>query len=274
MRMKLLLTACLATGFCSTISAQEPGMAFDGKASTAEFNTSMELAEFDKEQEQEQDEEAIEAAKEVYKTISESIAEGEWESASELMTEKTRDAFCVEVVMMALVVANTEFPPNIPGMSDFKDDIQDVIEDLGLDELDIDVDSVIQKGGGEDADPSDLKTISEENEKNIIAALDKDGERWKMVNSLWEVESESPFNANPLAGGEVTETELDGDACILTISAKSGGGGMRVMVPPTIIRIEKTDAGWKYAGRDAERTQAAMEKFMEGMQNGRGGPDF
>lgn len=279
--------------FAKKVDADE-----NGEISESEFESRMEklaaiqeMAAGDQEDEKAEeksddshqgDEEATEAAEGAFKSLVEAIEEEDWESASAKMTKEACDDFCFETVMMALAMAEMELPAQIPGLSDAKEELEDVVDTFGLDELDIDVDSMIQmEMGGQEADEEEkeeMEAEQDEQKKTVMEALDKDGKRWEIIGAIWDAQSNSPFHMSPLAG-EVDETELDGDVCFLTVTAKppAAGGGVQiqVMAPPSIIRIEKTDDGWKYGGRDPERTQKAMEEFMEEMQgmNG-GGPDF
>ena len=187
--------------------------------------------------------------------------------------------------MMAIAMAEMELPAQIPGLSDAKEELEDVVDTFELDKLEIDVDSMIQMeiGGPGEQDEEEMKEMEakqDEQKKKVIDALDKDGKRWEIIGAIWDAQSNSPFHMSPLAG-EVDESEMDGDVCFLTVTAKppAAGGGVQiqVMAPPSIIRIEKTKDGWKYGGRDPERTQKAMEKFMKEMQDMGGignGPDF
>lgn len=278
--------------FAKKVDADE-----NGEISEEEFGARMEklaaiqeMAEGDQEEENsdhshEGDEEEIEAAEASFKELMEAVEEENWDAASKKMTKEACDDFCFETVMMAIAMAEMELPAEIPGLSDAKDELADVVETFELDQLDIDVNSMIQMevGGMDDEDDEERKEMEaeqEEQKKTVMEALDKDGNRWKVIAAIWEAQSNSPFHMSPLAG-KIDESEMDGDVCFLTVVSKppAAGGGIQiqVMAPPSIVRIEKTDDGWKYGGRDPERTQKAMEKFMEEMQGGGfggGGPDF
>lgn len=231
------------------------------------------------------DDEAVEAAEELFKNLMKAVEDEEWETAASKMTKEARDDFCFETVMMALAFSEMELPAQIPGLSDAKEEIEDVVDTFELNKLDIDVEAMIQMemgapGEGDDEEDEDMEAKQAEQKETVIQALDKDGKRWEIIGAIWDAQSSSPFHMSPLAG-EIKESELEGDVCFLTVAAKppAAGGGVQieVMAPPSIIRIEKTDEGWKYAGRDLERTQKAMEEFMEGMQGMGGigaGPDF
>ncbi len=231
------------------------------------------------------DEEAIEAAEKAFQGIVKSVSDEDWNAVGEKMTKEACDDFCYETVMMAVAFAGMDMPADVPGIADLQDELQDVVDTFGLDELDLDVDSMMQMemgdGGADEDSPEkeEMDAKQEEEKKKVIAALDKDGKRWEVIAAIWDAQSESPFQMSPLAG-EVEESELDGEVCYLTVVVKpdmpGGGGGvqMQIMSPPSIIRIEKTDKGWMYGGRDDERTQAAMEEFMEEMQGMGGGADF
>lgn len=270
----------------------------NGEISQEEFDSRMEklaaMQEMDGAQEQPEEksddshqgaDEDIDAAKATFNKIVESVKDEDWKAASAKMTPEARDDFCFEAVMMAVAFAEMDMPQQIPGISDLQDELQDVVDTFELGELDLDVDSMMQmEMGGETPEEDtpemeELETKQKEEKEKVLKAIDKDGKRWEVIGAIWDAQSNSPFHMSPLAG-EIEESELDGDVCYLTVVVKpempGGGGGaqIQVMAPPSIVRIEKTEEGWMYAGRDEERTRKAMEEFMEGMGGMDGGPDF
>jgi hypothetical protein len=225
--------------------------------------------------------EDIEAAEEAYKKISELIGEKSWEALPEHMTEKACDDFCSETVMMGLAFAKMEMPMQIPGLSEAKDDVTEVIETYGLDELDIDITTMMKmRVQTDEEDDEDLEAPKKdkraEAKTKILAAIDEDDRRWEIVAAVWEAQSSSPLMISAV-NGEIKETELDDDVCFLTIKMKppeAAGGGIQIQIqsPPSIVRMEKVDESWTYAGRDPERTERAMKEFMQNLNLGRGRP--
>lgn len=226
-----------------------------------------------------QDEAAIKAASDAYSSIGDLIEEKKWEQVGELMTDEAVKDFCFQNVMMGLAVAEMDLPMEIPGLVDAKDAAQEVVDVYGLDKLGLDPSSImkVEINMGDEGDDKEKSIPDGDSEKTkdqkqiVLEHLDKDGKRWEIVGALWKAQSGSPFMLNPIAG-EIDDANQEDTSVFLTIKmTPSGDAGIQIQAPPTVIKMEKGEEGWQYAGRDSERSQKLMKEFMKKMEGMRGG---
>ena len=219
-----------------------------------------------------------------FKQIQSLVIKEEWESAAKLMTKQAADETAVGVVNLALSIAEIDPPVSIPQLDDAKQAITEALEINELDKLGIDIEPAFKLRFGGPGEPEDheedeevTSKSSEDNNKVILAALEKSGNRWDVVAELSDAISSSPFGIQTL-NGNVVDEDIDGDKSTLKVKHAPPQGGNRggmihIHGPPRFLNFVKQGSTWKYAGINEKKTAQAREEFSQQMPN-QGNDDF
>lgn len=213
------------------------------------------------------------------KTLNTHMKEGEWSKVQELMSEKAWDKYCQSLVRRCVSLTKIEVDIPIPGIDEAKDAISEVLEQHGLDELEVEDGFKLQIGSADDEEEEEDGDEDESDEEEslkddpIIKALDKDDNRVEIVESLFQAQMQSPFNMSVFNGKVIELEKAEGEAGRFFVKVEpqiqerdEGGTRFRMVSPPVIVIVEKSDDVWVYAGVDSKRTSEAMKDF-----NPRGG---
>ena len=233
--------------------------------------------------------------KKSYEKMAALIRKRKLDEAAKMMTQQGADEFAVSQVVSAFGLTEMDIPVPVPEIEETIDEIEDVIVRHKLDELGVDpssmfrvqmsVDEFGDESDSQDDKPAVGKTKESKQKPNsmeekvksmnskIIQGIDKNGKRWQIVGDLLKAKSGSPFDMLQLAG-KVQDIELKEKVAYLEITPESSsngdGGGVvfQMVAPPTIIRMIRSDQGWKFDGTDHKRTRKAIDEFMKNQNFG------
>ena len=206
------------------------------------------------------------AASEAYQNIGKLVDDGDWETISQRMTEEGRILFGRNTVRSALVISkmNIKTPVPMKVFDDTKAAITEVLQEYGLDKIAPQKRRNDEEGEEEEGEEEEEPADSKEPNELIDEALDKDGKRWEIIQAISEARAGSPFAG--LLNNNVIGAEADGsDAVLLTITQKTGEEAPQVRIsrPPNVVRMEKVDGNWLYAGMDAERSSEKAQEYLQ-----------
>ncbi len=231
--------------------------------------------------------------KQLIQQIKNHIAKQQWDAASKLMTGEAWDDFCAQLVVEAITLTNIEFEFMMPGIEETQDKLADVLKKYGLDQLEVKVPSIeIRKthgGGGEESEEieADIKAKLKERQakrqeqnKEMLVALNKIPDRFAVVNELWQAQKGSPITKD-LFSGTIEEQKIDGDSAVLKIklgTSRSGsedsGAVIVIEAPPVFVNLSKQDGDWKYCGINREKTMEALKNFKPSIRGNDAKSDF
>ena len=201
------------------------------------------------------------AARTAYQDIGKLVDDGDWETISQRMTEEERILFGRSTARAAIVISKMKINAPIP-MQEFEDAkaaINEILEEHGLDEI------ASQRSGDEEGEEEEGEpTDSKDPDELIDEALDKNGKRWEIIEAISDARAGSAFSG-PL-NNKVLSTEADGsDTVLLTITPKVNEEAtpIRISRPPTVIRMEKVDGNWLFAGTDVERSREKAREYLQ-----------
>ena len=202
-------------------------------------------------------------AKTAYLKIGETASEDEWDELPEHMTEKGRDDFCRNTVTSAYQVSQMQLDgAPVEELKEVQEAVIEVMEEYGLEDMEL-------PRGRRPSDQDD-EEVSEDPAEIINEALDKDGKRWEIVQALSAALGDSPLSRSTLTNNNVIGAETDEDAVFLTIRKKvSNTPGLRIQSPPVVIKMEKVDDKWLFAGNDMERSREKIQEFLQRRQRQR-----
>ena len=201
------------------------------------------------------------AARTAYQNIGKLVDDGDWETISQRMTEEGRGLFGRNTVRSALVISKMDIktPAPMKVFDDTKAAITEILQEYGLDKI-----APQKRRNDEEGEEEEEPAGSEDPNELIDEALDKEGKRWEIIEAISDARAGSPFAG--LLNNNVIGAEADGsDAVLLTITPKASEETpqIRISRPPTVIRMEKVDGSWLYAGMDAERSREKAQEYLE-----------
>jgi peroxiredoxin len=215
---------------------------------------------------------SMQGAKRAFAKLAKLIKGKKWKDASKLMTPEGADAFCVQTVS-AIQVLEMELPPfEVPGLKESTRKLDAVAKKYGLKKLSKHLGQQ-HKHLPDGSHPPGADTHGDDKafRHAAIKLLDKDDKRWVIVGEIRNALEGSPFSMD-LFGGEVLAAEVEGKAIDLKIQpdspkAANDGAGVRMemVVPSMFVRFESTKGGWKFAGLNEKKTNAAIEEMLRGV---------
>ena len=203
----------------------------------------------------------ITEATSAYKALSKLVSKNEWEKAAKAMTKQASDDYAIGMVTQSLSLVKMKLPPQIDGPSfeEAKEATIDAINDYKLG--DIDMSFFLKRRSGrvqqKEANARKAKLKAE-----ILAALDKDDQRWEIVEALRDAQKKTSFNRDVLAG-KVGESDIGDSTVYLTVTQDAPEGQVAI---PIVAKMKSEKGSWKYAGIDGSRTQRAMQKMQQEKQ--------
>ncbi len=203
---------------------------------------------------QDDSEKAIEAT---FEKLAELGDERDWENMNQHMTKKAGEEIQVSLIMMASSMGSEELDQMsamIPGFDDVRDDVAEILENHGLDELELPSMMRMQMGDEmNDEDPTEGK--ADELNKKVLEALANVENRWKCLSELDEALADSPLGMGAGSGifsGALSDIEVHEDRAHakIKLTPPAGMGGMQMQMPAMLVKFEKEDGEWKFAGLD------------------------
>lgn len=232
--------------------------------------------------------EMVDKATKAYNATAKLVSKGDWKEAAQGMTKQASDEYAVTTVARSIALTQMELPPQMdtPAFNDAKDAIIDVIEDYKLG--DIDVSSILRipnnrnRPNSSDAeeDSDDDKTTPQEKAKarlakakaqqdktkaEIMAAIDKNEQRWEIIAALRAVQKGSPLGVDVFTNKVSDDSDIDDKTVFLTVTRD--GPNERIAIP-TVVKMTAEKGDWKYAGIDQLRTQRSIQRLVQRMRGG------
>ncbi len=218
--------------------------------------------------------------KSAYQQMTELASESNWDKAAELMTRSATDEICGQMVVMAIGIRDMELPRSVSQIEEAQDQVESVLDDYGLNNVDIKVEMFRFGGAGDEEKPEDRRAKMEQNLKTVLTALEKIEDRWKLVSELQKAMSSMPFGHNPLLIGEVLDVQIENEAATVKIKPnppqnnQQRGLVLQVVAPPRVVNYSKVDGKWLFAGLNREKTDEAFREFEKSQAAQPGGADF
>jgi peroxiredoxin len=212
-----------------------------------------------------EDQAMIEDAKVSLVVLQKSLESQDWDKAKAMMTKRGQEDFCSSILLFAGAFSDESIQEEMGLPEELLEQIGGISEVLEKYKIEIDMSSV----------------QSDEAARKVAAkALEGAEDPWELIDELWSASKDIPFFSQPLLGN-IDSTQVEDGTVLFELSSDpeeqpGGEGGMQVMImsPPTFVIFESVDDNWKYAGVHTEKTEAAMEEFMNGMEMGEGGFDM
>ena len=253
-----LLAVAIQFAATQTVIAQE-------KTETTETETTEKKVEATdkKKPEASEEEKKIHAA---IKVLSEVSDKGDWKRLQKISTKHGADFIAVSTAQSLSILTQVDEMPaefEIPGMDDFIESVEEVVEKYDLTAL---------------TDLFEDLMEEEVDDKKVLELLDKDGKRWQIVNELWNAQKGSMFSMDPFEG-EPVETLIDAGKAIVVVKmamdepSDEDDESVMMIAPPVAISMKLVDSKWLFDGVDEEKTMELMDEFMEehgGMMEGDG----
>lgn len=170
-------------------------------------------------------------AKNAAAELQQRLRAGEWDKASQLMTRRGQDAFCVDQVD-ALRAAREESPDALL---------------LAL---------LVERHGLQPAlDALDSNDPPRVIDARVLESLEASGDRWKVVAAICHADRQRLLESWSPLFGQVVDAFAGDDAVILV--TRMDPEEEATFDPPVYIRLSFADGAWRYDGIDWVRTDAA-----------------
>ena len=228
----------------------------------------------------------IEEATKAFKATAKLVAKDDWKKATKGMTKEASDDYAVGVVTQSLTLTKMKLPPqlDVPAISEAKEATLDVLDEHKLTDIDI---SYFMRGRGgnsqsKDDDEDDDEMTPQEKAKakqkkakakqkklkaEVMAALDKDDQRWEVIAELRKATKGASFLRDVFASKvSASDSDVDDGVVFLTVNQSTPGGKVAV---PTVLKMTSEKGEWKYDGLDSPRTQKAMQRTRQRLRGRR-----
>ena len=198
-------------------------------------------------------------ATKAYDALTQMASKGDWKEAAKGMTKQASDDYAIGMVTQSLSLLKMKLPPQMegPAFDEAKGATKDVIDDYKLG--DIDISFFLKKRAGGRDQQTEAKARQAKLKTEILAAIDKDDQRWEIVDALRKAQKEASFNRDVLAG-KISESDTDDSTVFLTVVQDKPAGQIAI---PIVAKMTAQDGKWKYSGIDGPRTQKAMQQMMQ-----------
>ncbi|MDB2686946.1 EF-hand domain-containing protein [Mariniblastus sp.] len=225
----------------------------------------------------------IEAATKTHNATVKAISENDWKKAAEGMTKQASDDYAIATVTQGITLTQMELPPqmDVPAINKIKDATMEVLEKYELDDIDITF-FLEQRGskgrsnkdddGDENGDltprekakarQAEVKARQNKLKADVLAAIDKNDQRWEIVSAMREAQQGSPVQRDIFAT-EIGDSDASDSEVFLTLSAKEKAGQFAL---PTVVKMTAEKGNWKYAGIDLKRTSKATQEMLQGLR--------
>ena len=185
----------------------------------------------------------IEAAKASLAKINSAIDSGDFSAAVPYLTKKGESELALWVTSFAIMLNDPQISQGYP---DEFDSIGAAVK-APVEKYELAIDLA-------DADPEEVTN-------EVLSLLDKDGNRWDIVNELWGLAKDSPMEM-VLIRGEVQRSGVEDDAIFLQVARQAPGTAKKydAGAAPSVAKFVEEDDVWKFDGLDAKKTESVRRE--------------